>query len=329
MKNVGIYDMATGTVGEGSDVYGIPGLHSGSVIYFYRKDLFEAAGLQPAKTWDEFKAAAEKLHTGDVAGCSLHRRQRLLAGQRRLVHPLHHHRRRADDRQPERARTSSRRSIHRKAIGALQMLIDLLPFAPKNVTKYGFAENVDGFSTGKIAQMIFWSTIAGPVFDTENSLVAETTRDDVRAGRRWQITERDPGRLGHRHPEELSIRQRKTRRGWRSPGSPTRLINHYSIEKYQIDANRMSTFNDPELIEKFPYLKDALKAIETANIIQTSRIRGVLPAERRDECGVQRCADRNAGRQDRLRQGPGAVGGRASQGRSSRLSLSGGAGPAW
>src|SRR5688572_5007719 len=29
MKNVGIFDMATGTVGQGNDIYGIPGLHSG------------------------------------------------------------------------------------------------------------------------------------------------------------------------------------------------------------------------------------------------------------------------------------------------------------
>ena len=50
MRNVGYYDMAAGTVGKGTVVYGVPGLHSGSVIYFYRKDLFEEAGLQPAKT---------------------------------------------------------------------------------------------------------------------------------------------------------------------------------------------------------------------------------------------------------------------------------------
>ena len=55
------------------------------------------------------------------------------------------------------------------------MLIDLLPYAPKNVTQYGFAENVDGFSTGKIAQMIFWSTIAGPIFNKDNSMVADKT----------------------------------------------------------------------------------------------------------------------------------------------------------
>ncbi len=57
-------------------------------------------------------------------------------------------------------------------IKALQLLIDCLPYAPKNVTQYAYSENVDGFSTGKIAQMIFWSTIAGPVFDKERSLVA-------------------------------------------------------------------------------------------------------------------------------------------------------------
>ena len=46
---------------EDDAVYGIPGLHSGSVIYFYRKDLFDAAGLNPSKTWDDFKSSAQKL----------------------------------------------------------------------------------------------------------------------------------------------------------------------------------------------------------------------------------------------------------------------------
>ncbi len=43
--NVGRYDLKTHKKG-GNDIYGIPSLHSGSVIYFYRKDLFDAAGLQ-------------------------------------------------------------------------------------------------------------------------------------------------------------------------------------------------------------------------------------------------------------------------------------------
>ena len=70
LRNVGIYDLKNHTLGQGNDVYGIPGLHSGSVIYFYRKDLFDAAGLKPAKTWDDFKSTAQKLNKGGVAGCS-------------------------------------------------------------------------------------------------------------------------------------------------------------------------------------------------------------------------------------------------------------------
>jgi len=45
VKNVGIFDLKTHGRGQGKDIYGIPGMHSGSVIYFYRKDLFDAAGL--------------------------------------------------------------------------------------------------------------------------------------------------------------------------------------------------------------------------------------------------------------------------------------------
>ena len=35
--------------------------------------------------------------------------------------------------------------------------------------------------------------------------------------------------------------------------------NDYSVEKYQMDANRISTFENPDLVEKFPYLPDALR----------------------------------------------------------------------
>ena len=31
----------------------------------YRKDIFDKHGIQPPKTWDEFAAAARKLHAAD------------------------------------------------------------------------------------------------------------------------------------------------------------------------------------------------------------------------------------------------------------------------
>ena len=270
MKNVGIYDMQAHKVGQGSDVYGIPGFHSGSVIYFYRKDLFDAAGLKPAATWDEFKAAAQKLHSGDVAGCSFignndfslatvdwYTRFITTGGKLMSGDPS------TKDFKPQ--------VDTPEGVGALQMLIDVLPYAPKNVTQYGFAENVDGFSTGKIAQMIFWSTIAGPVFDKEKSLVAEKTSTALVPAAAGQTPSAIQGGWGLGIPKNVDPAKKAA--AWRALTWITnKKANIYAIKKYQIDANRTSAFEDPELIKEFSYLPNSMKAIANANTIPTSRI---------------------------------------------------------
>lgn len=50
-------------------IYGVPNL-SNCLIMYYNKDMFEAAGLQPPTTWEEFNHAAEVLTTPDVYGFS-------------------------------------------------------------------------------------------------------------------------------------------------------------------------------------------------------------------------------------------------------------------
>ena len=80
MKNVAYFDIAAGQVGQGTDIYGLPGLHSGSVIYFYRKDLFEAAGLQPAKTWQEFHDSIRQMWPAAVSSVRTTSRLQPLTG---------------------------------------------------------------------------------------------------------------------------------------------------------------------------------------------------------------------------------------------------------
>ncbi len=270
MRNVGIYDMKAHSLGQGSDVYGIPGLHSGSVIYFYRKDLFEAAGLKPAKTWEEFGAAAKTLHTSKVAGCSFigandfslaavdwYTRFITTGGKLMSGDPN------GKDFRPH--------VDSPEGVGALQMLIDMLPYAPKNVTQYGFAENVDGFSTGKIAQMIFWSTIAGPVLDKDKSMVADKTATSSVPANPGQIPRAIQGGWGVGIPKNVDPAKKAA--AWRALTWITnKKINRYEIEKYQIDANRTSAFSDPELLKRFPYLTDSMAAIANADIIPTARI---------------------------------------------------------
>ncbi|MEQ1950185.1 extracellular solute-binding protein [Mesorhizobium yinganensis] len=270
MANVGIFDMATGTVGQGKDIYGIPGLHSGSVIYFYRKDLFDAAGLKPAATWDEFKAAAEKLNSDDVAGCSFigandfslaavdwYTRFITTGGKLMTGSP--------------KEKNFMPQVNSPEGIGALQMLIDLLPYAPKNVTKYGFAENVDGFSTGKIAQMIFWSTIAGPILNGENSMVADKTGTGPVPAKPGETPRAIQGGWGVAIPKNADPAKKDA--AWLAlTWMTSKDFNKYEVEKYQIDASRTSAFTDPDLVAKLPYLPDALKAASTAEIIPTSLI---------------------------------------------------------
>jgi ABC-type glycerol-3-phosphate transport system substrate-binding protein len=270
LKNVGIYDLKSRARGKGTDVYGIPALHSGSVIYFYRKDLFDAAGLKPAKTWDEFKAAAQKLHKNGVAGCSFigandfslaavdwYTRFITTGGVLMSGDPN------GKDFRPH--------VESPEGIGALQMLIDVLPYAPKNVTQYGFAENVDGFSTGKIAQMIFWSTIAGPVFNKDKSMVADKTGTALVPAAAGQKPRAIQGGWGVGIPKNLDPARKPA--AWRALTWITnKKINRYEIEKYQIDANRVSAFSDPALLKEFPYLQDSMQAIADADTIPTAHI---------------------------------------------------------
>ena len=67
---VGYFDVANGSFG-GESLYLIPGLHGGSVITFYRKDLLEEAGLEPPSDPDSWLAAIEALNKDDVAGNSM------------------------------------------------------------------------------------------------------------------------------------------------------------------------------------------------------------------------------------------------------------------
>lgn len=270
MKNVGYYDIENGDLGVGKDVYGIPGAHSGSVIYFYRKDLFEAAGLQPAKTWEEFHEAAKILTTDDVSGCSMigandfslgvvdwYTRFITTGGVLCSGSP--------------KDGTFKPNVDSTEGVNALQMLIDVLPYAPKNVTTYGFAENVDGWSAGKIAQMIFWVAVAGPVYNPDTSLVADVTGTGPVPSAPGHDPRAIQGGWGLGIPKNAD--ESKKAAAWRVLTWITnKRVNEYSVDKYQIDANRASTFRNPDLVAKFPYLPDALTAAQTAQTIPTSLI---------------------------------------------------------
>lgn len=78
-KNPALPDLQMGNLEEGASIYtaydgkrfGLPVAQT-TPVFVYRKDLLEQAGIAkvPAN-WDEYLAAAKKLHTGDIAGNTL------------------------------------------------------------------------------------------------------------------------------------------------------------------------------------------------------------------------------------------------------------------
>ena len=118
--------------------------------------------------------------------------------------------------------------------------------------------------------MVFWSTIAGPVFNPETSQVADKTEVALGAHQRHREPARHPRRLGRRDPEECRSGAEAGRLAGVLTWITSKEFNKYSAEQYNIDPSRNSTFNDPELVAKSPYLPIAGEANATGQVIETS-----------------------------------------------------------
>jgi ABC-type glycerol-3-phosphate transport system substrate-binding protein len=265
----GYFDIATGAFG-GDKLYLIPGIHSGSCILFYRKDLLDAAGLAVPTDWDAYLAAAEKLHTGDVAGNSMigandvslflvdwYTRFITMGGNLTTG--------------SKKDKTLQTNFTSPEAVRALQHMIDCAKFAPAAVASYGFTEGLDAFSTGKVAMMLFWSTIGGSIYNPETSTVAETTETAVMPADAGQTPRAVRGGWGLGIPKNLPDKNKDV--AWHFLTYLTSAeFEKYQVKTYQTDPNRASTFIDPDLTATLPHLPIAGEAAESAQILEVADI---------------------------------------------------------
>ncbi len=263
LKYVGYFDTKKQAFG-GKTLYLIPGLHGGSVTLFYRKDLFAAAGLKAPKTWAQYLAAAKKLNTGGVAGNSMVAKSgdvsmflvdwftrftnmngKLMSGS------------------PQ-AKNYAPRLTSPQSVAALQHMVDCAKVASSGVLSYDFTASVDAFSAGKTAMMLMWSTIAGPVYNPKNSKVATKVSVAVPPGGKAVR-----GGWGMGIPKNAKNKDAAwtvitylTSKEW----------ERYQTLKYQTDPTRNSTFFDPAIAKKLPYLPTAGKVFQKAEILQIANI---------------------------------------------------------
>jgi ABC-type glycerol-3-phosphate transport system substrate-binding protein len=267
LEYTGYFDVANGQFG-GDTLYLIPGIHSGSVLLFYRQDLLDAAGVAVPTTWAEYLAAAEALTTDEVAGSAMvgandvsaflvdwYSRFITMGGQ--LT---------SGDKNDGTLRTNLDSP---EAVAALQNMIDVLPYSPEAVSAYTFTDALDAFSTGKVALWPAWATIAGALYGPDSG-VADTV-----AVAPMPADDGDPrgvrGGWGLGIPKNLP--QERKDCAWHALTYITSKEHEkYQVMTYQTDPNRISTGSDPEIVEALPYIPAAVDAIESAQILEIANI---------------------------------------------------------
>ena len=264
----GYFDVDGGKFG-GDKLYLIPGIHSGSCIMFYRKDLLDAAGVAVPTNWEDYLAAAEKVNSADVAGnCMIggndvslflvdwYTRFITMGGQLTTGSKTD--------------KTLKTNFESPESVRALQHMIDCVKFAPAAVTSYGFTEGLDAFISGKVAMMVFWSTIGGGIYGPD-SPVAATTETAVVPADAGQTPRAIRGGWGLGIPKNLPDKNKDV--AWHFMTYLTSAaFEKYQVGTYQTDPNRASTFIDPELVSKLPHLPIAGEATATAQILEVADI---------------------------------------------------------
>lgn len=139
--------------------YGIPMVMT-TPILAYRKDLLEAAGLDVPKTWDDYREAAAKLHSAEVAGNVL-----LLGGQdahasgdwgSRLMGMT------KIDPQNDGVLDENRNVVFNsegQGVKAINRLKEVLPYCPAGVEGFDYPEGSSIMQQGGAAMIITWSDV--------------------------------------------------------------------------------------------------------------------------------------------------------------------------
>ena len=115
----------------------------------YRKDLFEAAGLEPPTTWEELIEAARTLHTDDVAGIALpggeNRATTIFSGIFLWQNCGNYF------------NTDLEVTLDNpQTAEALQFYADLLEYSPPDAAAWAFNEPIESFWSGRAAMVPFW-----------------------------------------------------------------------------------------------------------------------------------------------------------------------------
>jgi len=141
---------------------------SGGPVLYYRKDVFEAAGLEPPETWEDLLAAAEAIHSDEMAGIAIPGGDGLYTTIMAQISMWQNGTQVFD------IDGNVQLACNERAAEAVQFYSDLLHFAPAGATGYGFGEVIDAYTSGTAAMAVYWGRLLGRIDVNAPDLLEKT-----------------------------------------------------------------------------------------------------------------------------------------------------------
>jgi ABC-type glycerol-3-phosphate transport system substrate-binding protein len=225
-----------------------------SVFLIYRKDLFDAAGLEPPKTWDELLAIAKQFdETGEVDGVAFRAQKGWQFTYTYSIFLFPFGGMMLDPATGDVAIDSP------ESAAALDFMRSLKPYAPVGIESFSFPESFQAMQNGDVA-MLIEATAAGPEMEdpAKSSVAGKLGYAILPAGPAGAYT----GVWGWSYG--INAASDKQDLAW---AVITWLTSRYTHQDY-LNAggivSRSSAFDDPANREKYPFFEATGQALAQA-----------------------------------------------------------------
>jgi multiple sugar transport system substrate-binding protein len=225
-----------------------------SVFLIYRKDLFDAAGLEPPKTWDELLAIAKQFDEGGEVDGVAFRAQK--GWQFTYTYSIFLFPFGGIMLDPE---TGDVAIDSPESAAALDFMRALKPYAPVGIESFSFPESFQAMQNGDVA-MLVEATAAGPEMEdpAKSSVAGKLGYAILPAGPAGAYT----GVWGWSYG--INAASEKQDLAW---DVITWLTSRYTHQDYLSAGgivSRSSAFDDPANREKYPYFEATGQALAQA-----------------------------------------------------------------
>ena len=238
-------------------LYAVPWYNNGPGLY-YRKDLFDAKGLKPPKTYDDLLSTAKTLQTADMVGFAM----QLPQNEGGIINWMEYLWGYGGDLVDDKLNVLVDQGT--AGVDGMQKILDFIykdKIIPEAALQFTLGADVMNlFRGGKAVMIRLWFSNAGDLYKSDSAIKQEQwdvaplpSKDGIKPG---------PGCLGDWN---LGVSKFSTRQ--KEALEAVRLLTGYDMQRARfLDGgflpSRQAVFDDADIQKKYPYAKAAQASFE-------------------------------------------------------------------